>query len=387
MARRNRIRKSVLALMIGAGACALAVTPADAAEPVPTDAQIEAKQRAIERTRSDAAHAAAAYTQAVAELARLEQQIADLEERIPALEARIAELKRLLSDRAAVLYRGGDSAGIAVLDEVSSTGDVLAGGRVARLAEAAQARTEAQKDELDASKRQIERDRDDLREARTQLGALADEANRRAQALSEAVERATADLQVAQARQSLARYLAAMEAQRQAAVAAAEEPQTQKPPADPALAANVPVANMVCPIDGVVTFSDGFGQSRSSWRVHQGTDVFASRGTPNVAVADGVVHVRHNTLGGNALWLYDWAGNSYYYAHLDAYEGTFDAEGNRVVTKGEVIGYTGNTGNAMGGPFHTHFEVHPGNVGPINPYPLLLEMCAVQAGLRPPPGP
>ena len=205
MARRNRIRKSVLALVIGAGLCALAVTPAAAAEPVPTDAQIEAKQRAIERTRSDAAHAAAAYTQAVAELARLEQQIGDLEERIPALEARIAELKRLLSDRVAALYRGGDSAGIAVLDEVSSTGDVLAGGRVARLAEAAQARTEAQKDELDASKRQIERDRDDLREARTQLGSLADEANRRAQALSEAVERATADLQVAEARQSLAR--------------------------------------------------------------------------------------------------------------------------------------------------------------------------------------
>ena len=144
---------------------------------------------------------------------------------------------------------------------------------------------------------------------------------------------------------------------------------------------------MRLPIDGVVTFSDGFGQSRSSWRVHQGTDVFAPHGTPNVAVADGVVHVRHNTLGGNALWLYDWAGNSYYYAHLDAYEGTFDAEGNRVVTKGEVIGYTGNTGNAMGGPFHTHFEVHPGNVGPINPYPLLREMCAVQGGLRPPPGP
>ena len=181
-----------------------------------------------------------------------------------------------------------------------------------------------------------------------------------------------------------ARYLAAMEAQRQAAAAAAEEPQTQKPPADATLTANVPVANMVCPIDGVVTFSDGFGQSRSSWRVHQGTDVYASRGTPNVAVADGVVHVRHNTLGGNALWLYDWAGNGYYYAHLDAYEGAFDAEGNRVVTKGEVIGYTGHTGNAMGGPFTPTSKCIRETSARSTRYPLLLEMCAVQAGLRRP---
>jgi len=91
-------------------------------------------------------------------------------------------------------------------------------------------------------------------------------------------------------------------------------------------------------------------------------DIFAARGTPNVAIADGIVRQRHNSLGGNALWLYTADGNAFYYAHLDAYEGVWNSDEARVVTKGEVIGYTGNTGNAAGGPTHTHFQIHPGEV-------------------------
>jgi murein DD-endopeptidase MepM/ murein hydrolase activator NlpD len=50
------------------------------------------------------------------------------------------------------------------------------------------------------------------------------------------------------------------------------------------------------------------------------------------------------------------------------------------VKQGDVVGYTGNTGNASGGPVHTHFQVHPGGGPPINPYPFLVEMCATQLG-------
>jgi murein DD-endopeptidase MepM/ murein hydrolase activator NlpD len=241
--------------------------------------------------------------------------------------------------------------------------------------------------ELDANKKQIERDRDALEAAKTAQEQLVAETNQKAQALNEALAASASDLQVAQAQQSYARYMAALAAQAAAAAAAASAQDAQKPPADPALAAKIPVLDLVCPVDGVVTFSNDFGQPRSGWRVHQGTDIFAARGTPDVAVGDGIAKQSHNTLGGNALWVYTWDGNAFYYAHMDAYEGTWDANGVRAVKKGEVVGYVGNTGNAAGGPTHTHFEVHPDNIGPINPYPLLREMCAVQAGLRPPPPP
>ena len=250
--------------------------------------------------------------------------------------------------------------------------------------------------ELEDAKDQLETDRAAMRDARPRQEDLVRSNERSAQQLETALRATAAELQVAEAERSFARYQQAMAAQQAAAAAAAAtattsgapappQPRAQKAPADPALAAKVPVMDLLCPVAGAVTFNDDFGQARSSWRAHQGTDVFSLRGTPNVAVADGVLEQSPNGLGGNALWLHTADGNAFYYAHLDAYEGTFDTQGARLVGKGEVIGYTGNTGNASGGPTHTHFEIHPGDVGPTNPYPLLREMCAVQAGLRPAP--
>jgi murein DD-endopeptidase MepM/ murein hydrolase activator NlpD len=197
-----------------------------------------------------------------------------------------------------------------------------------------------------------------------------------------------------QAEQSVQDYLAAIarqDAARQAAEAAAAAAKAPPPPpaassrsapADPNAAARVPVEDLVCPVRAPVTFINDWGQPRSGWRVHEGTDVFAARGSRNVAVADGVAIIRLNKLGGNAIRLEADDGHAYYYAHFDHFAGKFDRNGKRRVKQGDLIGYSGNTGNAAGGPVHTHFEIHPDGKGAVNPYPALREMCAEQLGLK-----
>jgi len=393
----HRVGRVAAALLAASALASAAAAPAGAS--VSDAPSVKAAQARVDAARTEADAAGRAYLGAVAELGRLEERIAALTERIPRIERRIESLRALMRERAAELYReGGGRAGLRVVGEVVSTGDLIEGGRIAKLAEAAQRDVDDAADELAAREAALRRDRDELAAARERQEALVAEADRRAKELQEALARATEELRTVEQEESLRRYFAMVAAQ-QAAARAAEDaakertapppppPRQQKPPAAPDLAAKIPVDSLVCPIAGVVTFSDDWGQPRSNWRVHQGTDVFAAAGTPNVAVADGIARQRVGGLAGNAIWLHTADGNAYFYAHLSRFEGSFAPDGTRPVRQGEVVGYTGNTGNAAGGPVHTHFEVHPQQVGPVNPYPLLRVMCAVEGGFEPPPPP
>jgi hypothetical protein len=127
----------------------------------------------------------------------------------------------------------------------------------------------------------------------------------------------------------------------------------------------------VFPVFGDVGFGDDYGAPRAGTGWHHGNDIFAPRGTPVLAVADGTLSkVGVNTLGGNRLWLTDDAGNSFYYAHLSAYAPAA-VEGARV-SAGQVIAFVGNTGQAITTPPHLHFEVHPGGGDSVDPYPYLV---------------
>ena len=126
----------------------------------------------------------------------------------------------------------------------------------------------------------------------------------------------------------------------------------------------------VFPVVGDVSFTDDYGAPRAGTGWHHGNDVFAPTGTPLVAVADGTLsRVGINTLGGNRLWLTDDSGNAFYYAHLSAYAPAA-VEGARV-SAGQVIGFVGNTGQAITTPPHLHFEVHPRGGDSVDPYPYL----------------
>jgi murein DD-endopeptidase MepM/ murein hydrolase activator NlpD len=134
------------------------------------------------------------------------------------------------------------------------------------------------------------------------------------------------------------------------------------------------IAGFTFPVAGEVEFIDSWGFPRMmgtpSAHWHQGTDVFATSGTPLLAAENGyLTRIGSASLGGNKLWLVGESGHEYYYAHLSGFAPGV-AEG-RKVTAGEIVGYVGDTGNAKGTSPHLHFEIHPDGTGPVNPYPLL----------------
>ena len=102
-------------------------------------------------------------------------------------------------------------------------------------------------------------------------------------------------------------------------------------------------------------------------RHHEGVDIYAPRRTPVVAVADGRATYRENKLGGHSVWLATASGVSYYYAHLErAAVGS-----NQRVRVGDVVGYVGDSGNAVAVGPHLHFGIYRWGHDPIDPLPLL----------------
>jgi murein DD-endopeptidase MepM/ murein hydrolase activator NlpD len=160
------------------------------------------------------------------------------------------------------------------------------------------------------------------------------------------------------------------------------EPETQasSPPfrvsLPPSNSVVLPARRYVFPVDGPVSFADTFGAPRANVGWHHGEDIFAPLGTPVVAVAAGtLLKVGWNDIGGNRVWLRDRWGNYFYYAHLAGFAPGIKS-GVRVQA-GAVIGYVGNTGDAVGTPYHLHFEIHPASLldlgydGVVNPFSYL----------------
>jgi murein DD-endopeptidase MepM/ murein hydrolase activator NlpD len=174
----------------------------------------------------------------------------------------------------------------------------------------------------------------------------------------------------------------------------APPPIVQNPPAN--VQPELTKKGYVFPVYGPASFSDDFRAGRASTGWHHGNDVFAAFGAPVLAVTDGELSlVGWNTIGGNRLWLRDADGNEFYYAHLSAFSPV--ARDGAHVRAGEVIGFVGNSGDALGTPPHLHFEVHPvgllwlGYDGVVNPYPYLLAWkrlldVSFDAAWAPPPG-
>jgi len=158
---------------------------------------------------------------------------------------------------------------------------------------------------------------------------------------------------------------------------AAPSPDSEAPVAPtPAVRSQFTGDGFVFPVYGPAGFSDEYGAARATTGWHHGNDIFASLGAPVLAVTSGELFlVGWNSVGGHRLWLRDDSGNEFYYAHLSAYA-PISQNGARVAA-GDVLGFVGASGDAVGTPPHLHFETHPrelldlGYDGVVNPFPFL----------------
>ncbi|HSW31689.1 MAG TPA: M23 family metallopeptidase [Longimicrobiales bacterium] len=131
-------------------------------------------------------------------------------------------------------------------------------------------------------------------------------------------------------------------------------------------------AQLAFPVDGhgESDIHSGFGSARDGGRrSHHGVDIFAPRGTPVLAAAEGVVsRVQVTNLGGKVVWVRDAARNAnLYFAHLDSQA----VLPNEEVAIGDTLGFVGNTGNARSTPPHLHFGLYRRGEGPVDPAPFL----------------
>lgn len=108
---------------------------------------------------------------------------------------------------------------------------------------------------------------------------------------------------------------------------------------------------------------DPFTKAR---KMHYGMDFSAEIGTPVYATGDGIVKRADSRASGFGRHIRIDHGYGYttIYAHLSEY----NVQVGQKVTRGEVIGYVGNTGRSRGP--HLHYEVHLDNdrLNPVNFY-------------------
>jgi murein DD-endopeptidase MepM/ murein hydrolase activator NlpD len=141
-------------------------------------------------------------------------------------------------------------------------------------------------------------------------------------------------------------------------------------------------AGLVVPVTGVArsALRDSYTEARGAGgeRAHEAIDIMAARGTPVLAATDGRLLKLFNSRPGGLMIYTTDASERFilFYGHLDGYAAGL-TDGMRL-TRGQVIGYVGTTGNAAPDAPHLHFGILRGNPAvswsegtPVNPYPLL----------------
>jgi murein DD-endopeptidase MepM/ murein hydrolase activator NlpD len=173
------------------------------------------------------------------------------------------------------------------------------------------------------------------------------------------------------------------------AMAPAESVISQAPPPRPASTApDMPASEELArrdlrlPIDSMdpEPLKGAFDERRGGGtRAHEAVDILAPRNTPVHAVENGTIaKLFLSKAGGKTIYQFDPSGRfCYYYAHLERYaDGIREGQS---VSRSDIIGYVGTSGNAPPNTPHLHFAIfqltparHWWQGTPIDPYPVFI---------------
>lgn len=375
--RRGRLRRFLaaavgLALLVPAGASAQLQDKLEEAR-----AKVRAIKKDLDAARgrqeaigNDIASLTTQIAQAYAQKLAIDAQVQSTEEGVEESEDEIVVLQGRLNDRARDVYIQGPAGVVEVVLESNSITDLT--DRVTFMDYLSKADANLVTG-IDIERQQLERFQGSLVDLRKEQNRLLRQLKRQQEELF--AKRKTADAIAAEIQEKLdeakevvedleARYARQL-------LASLGGTGAGRPPPD---IDGKPGPFHRCPVDKPRSYIDDFGYPRPGGRSHQGNDIIAPKGTRIRAPFNGRAVEGSNSLGGLTVHVYasNGTGDYVYNAHLSRYAGV-----SGFVQAGEVIGYVGDTGNARGGPYHDHFEYHPGGGSAISPYHYLNEVCGI----------
>jgi murein DD-endopeptidase MepM/ murein hydrolase activator NlpD len=297
-----------------------------------------------------------------AELDRLQDELRDERIRLVKLRARLAESRAALSERLVQLYKADKPDVVTVILESDGFADLLERTefmqRVSQQDVRIIDRVRDAKQEAVATERKLDRLEQRQRDVTAIVARRHQEVvevkdtliDRREQYAGVRATTNPALVSTRSDRRELEGHLAALEKEQ----AKVQARLAGGPPAGPVRQGS---GQFIWPING--TFSSPFGYR---WgRLHAGIDLAAPEGTPIRAADDGTVILAGWTGGyGNYTCISHGGAISTCYGHQSRLGTSAGAN----VSKGQVIGYVGNTGHSFGA--HLHFEVRI-NGNPVDP--------------------
>ena len=353
-----------------------------------TKAQVEqacadskAQYEAYLQARADFESAVQAWEDTVYELAVVEEKQNRASSVATQQVGSVEEVRRQLEEQAIELYMQGGFGSPGLMFMADSVDDLITGEAFLSASSGDDLASLDQLISLQADLNRYQGDLDDTQSSLESLERAQSEANDRLEAAAAAEREAASrlDTQCAELNkqyevEQAAKRAAEEEARRRAAAAAASSSSSSggssasRPSAPSRISV---VSGLACPFPGS-SFRDTWGAPRSGGRRHKGVDMFGPWNGGIYAVDNGTVYIRNGGLGGKTVWLVSGSG-AYYYAHLSDWA----VSNGQTVSRGQLIGYNGDTGNARGGSPHLHFEVHPGGRGSaaINPTPTVRASC------------